>query len=87
MDVNKWFLSLPPERQAVLREDKWMLANAVAQAATEAEREACAKVCDVEVPNELDERYDWFAAKADCASDIRARSNAGVTSLPHTKGD
>ena len=38
MDVNKWFLSLPPERQAVLREDKWMLANAVAQAATEAER-------------------------------------------------
>jgi hypothetical protein len=46
MDVNKWFLSLPPERQAVLREDKWMLANAAAEAAAEAEREACSdKVC------------------------------------------
>ena len=46
MDVNKWFLSLPPERQAVLREDKWMLANAAAQAAEAAEREAASMICD-----------------------------------------
>lgn len=46
MDINQWFLTLPPERQAVLREDKWMLAGAVAQAATELEREACAQGCD-----------------------------------------
>jgi hypothetical protein len=26
--MNDWFLSLPPERQAILREDKWMLAEA-----------------------------------------------------------
>lgn len=28
MDVNSWFLSLTPERQAILRDDKWMLASA-----------------------------------------------------------
>lgn len=26
--VNQWFLSLPAERQAILRDDKWMLAEA-----------------------------------------------------------
>nr|WP_250808415.1 hypothetical protein [Neorhizobium tomejilense] len=26
--LNEWFLSLPPERRAVLRGDKWMLAEA-----------------------------------------------------------
>jgi hypothetical protein len=28
-ELNDWFLSLPTERQAVLLEDKWMLAGAV----------------------------------------------------------
>lgn len=46
MNVNQWFLSLPPERRAILREDKWMLAEAVARAATALESEACAQVCD-----------------------------------------
>lgn len=46
MNVNQWFLSLAPERQAVLREDKWMLAEAASQAATELEREACAQMCE-----------------------------------------
>lgn len=27
-NFNEWFSSLPRERQEVLREDKWMLANA-----------------------------------------------------------
>lgn len=27
-DVNEWFVSLPPERQAILKEDRWMLAGA-----------------------------------------------------------
>lgn len=27
-NMNEWFLSLPEGRQKVLREDKWMLANA-----------------------------------------------------------
>lgn len=26
--LNQWFLSLPEERQAILRDDKWMLAEA-----------------------------------------------------------
>lgn len=30
--LNEWFLSLEPGRQAVLREDKWMLANAAFEA-------------------------------------------------------
>lgn len=30
--VNDWFLSLPPERQAVLRDDKWLLADAAFEA-------------------------------------------------------
>jgi len=46
MDVNEWFLTLPLKRQAVLREDKWMLANAAAQAAIKAERERCALIAD-----------------------------------------
>lgn len=70
MDVNKWFLSLPPERQAVLREDKWMLANAAAQAATEAEREACANVARKYEP---DERCSGVMYASD---EIRMRSNA-----------
>jgi hypothetical protein len=30
--ANDWFLALPPERQAVLREDKWLLADAAFKA-------------------------------------------------------
>lgn len=33
--LNDWFLSLPPERQAILREDKWMLAEAAFAAGRE----------------------------------------------------
>lgn len=28
MTFNEWFLSLPEQRQAILRNDKWMLAQA-----------------------------------------------------------
>ncbi len=28
MDMNTWFCSLPDERKAILRDDKWMLAQA-----------------------------------------------------------
>lgn len=31
-DCNAWFLSLPAEQQAVLRDDKWMLARAAFEA-------------------------------------------------------
>lgn len=31
--LNEWFLSLHPERQKVLSEDKWLLANAAFEAA------------------------------------------------------
>lgn len=34
-DLNDWFLSLEPERQAILRDDKWMLANAAYRAGAE----------------------------------------------------
>lgn len=34
--MNDWFLSLPPEHQAVLREDKWRLAEAAFAAGREA---------------------------------------------------
>jgi hypothetical protein len=71
MDVNKWFLSLPPERQAMLREDKWMLANAAAQAATEAEREACATICDTKGAI----KYAGLTIGEQCATAIRKRSN------------
>lgn len=33
MTFNEWFTSLPEGRQKVLREDKWMLANAAFEAA------------------------------------------------------
>lgn len=33
--MNDWFLALPPERQAILREDKWMLAEAAFAAGRE----------------------------------------------------
>jgi hypothetical protein len=33
MDFNTWFSSLHPERQAILRDDKWMLARAAFEAA------------------------------------------------------
>lgn len=33
--LNDWFLSLSPERQAILREDKWMLAEAAFAAGRE----------------------------------------------------
>jgi len=33
MTFNEWFMSLPEGRQKVLREDKWMLANAAFEAA------------------------------------------------------
>lgn len=80
MDVNKWFLSLPPERQAVLREDKWMLANAAAQAATEAERDACKQVIADSLHNKaahIDDRKCYRRAIAA----IDERSNAAVTGL------
>lgn len=32
MDFNTWFSGLPAERQKILREDKWMLANAAFEA-------------------------------------------------------
>lgn len=32
MTLNEWFLSLPPGRQAILRDDKWMLADAAFEA-------------------------------------------------------
>lgn len=35
MTLNEWFLSLPEGRQKVLREDKWMLAEAAWEAAKE----------------------------------------------------
>ncbi|MFV1944031.1 hypothetical protein VPH49_24855 [Pseudomonas luteola] len=38
--LNEWFLSLEEGRQAVLREDKWMLAENAYQAGIEAERAA-----------------------------------------------
>ncbi|MBF8642310.1 MULTISPECIES: hypothetical protein [Pseudomonas] len=38
--LNQWFLSLEEGRQAVLREDKWMLAENAYQAGIEAERAA-----------------------------------------------
>ncbi|TWI48027.1 hypothetical protein IQ22_04220 [Pseudomonas duriflava] len=39
--LNQWFLSLEEGRQAVLREDKWMLAENAYQAGIEAARAAC----------------------------------------------
>ena len=72
MDVNQWFVSLPPERQAVLREDKWMLANAAAQASAEAEREACAVECDLIADNAMSVGEVQFADV--CAAAIRERS-------------
>jgi len=38
MTFNEWFISLPEGRQSVLREDKWMLANAAFEAAKEFSR-------------------------------------------------
>lgn len=35
---NQWFLSLEPGRQAVLREDKWMLADNAFQAGEESKQ-------------------------------------------------
>lgn len=35
-DLNSWFLSLPAERQKIIREDKWMLAEAAFAAGLEA---------------------------------------------------
>lgn len=32
LDVNAWFCSLPQERQKVLRDDKWLFANAAFKA-------------------------------------------------------
>lgn len=43
-DFNGWFFALPKERQEVLREDKWMLANAAFEHAL-AERDALAARC------------------------------------------
>ena len=43
MDLNDWFLNLPPERQAILREDRWMLARAAWEAATQIAHLECAK--------------------------------------------
>ncbi len=37
-NVNSWFMSLPSGRQDILREDKWMLVEAVAEAAQEHQR-------------------------------------------------
>lgn len=48
MDVNQWFLGLPEGRQKVLRDDKWLLAQAAADAATAKEREACAKFLEAQ---------------------------------------
>ena len=74
MDVNEWFFSLPPERQAVLHEDKWMLANAVAQAATEAEREACSKVCEA-LYDDSGPACDDHPTAYQAAEAIRMRAN------------
>lgn len=40
---NKWFMSLPEGRQAVLREDKWMLANAAFEAGSAIREEEIVK--------------------------------------------
>lgn len=45
MTFNDWFLNLSPERQAIIREDKWMLANAAFEAGKEAEREVVYQAC------------------------------------------
>jgi hypothetical protein len=38
--LNEWFLSLSEERQKILREDKWMLANAAFEFAYQSGRDA-----------------------------------------------
>lgn len=39
MTFNEWFMSLPEGRQKVLREDKWVLANAAFEAGARLSRE------------------------------------------------
>lgn len=39
MTFNEWFMSLPEGRQKVLREDKWLLANAAFEAGAMLSRE------------------------------------------------
>lgn len=44
MTLNEWLLSLPKEEQAMLAEDKWMLANRAWEAALKSKPDAVAKL-------------------------------------------
>lgn len=80
MDFNAWFNALPPERQAVLREDKWMLANAAFEAASAA---AAAKIQLAEKEAEsAKDRLDGLLSFEPNANDVEklrvALSYAGI---------
>lgn len=64
MDVNQWFLSLPPEHQAVLCDDKWLLANAAVQAATKIEREARTKAIERDIAFLMEVRDHFVRGRA-----------------------
>lgn len=61
-ELNDWFLSLPEARQAVLRDDKWFLAEA-AFAAGKASRAQPAQAGQVLTDEEIDAAYE--KARAD----------------------
>lgn len=66
---NEFGSGLPPHAN----EDREMHMRRVAKLAVEAEREACAMVCEAQ-------GYKWesgFATNTACAEAIRLRSNAG----------
>ena len=78
MNFEQWFMSkqgMPYDSMRVFAQDAW-------NAAVEAEREACAKVCDEQkVPDQiLGAHPDYIEGKrmafSQAASQIRARSNA-----------
>ena len=81
MTFNEWFCSLPEGRQAVLLEDKWMLAQAAFEAGEASERDACANVCKEVAESYRGGRYGKAAEVIgdNCSEFIRTRSNAEVS--------
>jgi hypothetical protein len=57
LSLDDWFASLTPEHQAVVREDKWMLARA----AFEAGRQAAALIFEGDVETSTRFHLEWIA--------------------------
>jgi hypothetical protein len=77
-NLNDWFTALPKGRQAILREDKWMLAHA----AFEAGRQATGSTIEILPPFPVGWRFRVSGLHCAISTNLRAAIDAARNSAP-----